>query len=259
MPTLSRPLQRKLDLIFLLTRKEIALKYKRTTLGIFWSLLNPILSAAVFFVAFKIFMRFQIENYTFFLLSALFPWSWFASSIIISARSLVDNVSLIKKVIFPRHYLVASVIIAQLVNLIFSLPILLFFSFLGKGTGPGWAWLIGVPLLIAIQLIFTFGAALVISISNTFFRDIEYLIAVLINLVFWMTPIIYPMDSIPEKFRALALLNPMTSLMSAWRALFMDNALQWKNMGLALVMASVLLAAGLAFFKKMEKRLDEAL
>src|SRR4051812_12230097 len=96
---LSRSLQRKYDLLYLLTQKEFALKYKRTMLGIFWSLLNPILLAVVFFVAFKVFMRFKIENYTFFLLSALFPWNWFSSSIIISARSLVDNISLIKKII----------------------------------------------------------------------------------------------------------------------------------------------------------------
>ena len=114
---MNRQTERKLDLIVLLTQKEFSLKYKRTALGVLWSLLNPVLTSLVFFVAFKIFMRFKIDNYTFFLLSALFPWSWFASSIIISARSLVDNVTLIKKVIFPRHYLVASVIFAQLVIL----------------------------------------------------------------------------------------------------------------------------------------------
>lgn len=122
---LNDTLQRKIDLIYLLTHKEFALKYKRTVLGIFWSLLNPILLALVFFIAFKIFMRFKVENYPFFLLSALFPWTWFSSSIIISARSLVDNITLIKKVVFPRHYLVASVILAQLVHLLFSIPVLL--------------------------------------------------------------------------------------------------------------------------------------
>ena len=255
---LNHTLQRKFDLICLLTHKEFALKYKRTSLGIFWSILNPVLSALVFFVAFKIFMRFQIENYTFFLLSALFPWSWFSSSVIISGRSLVDNVTLIKKVIFPRHYLVASVILAQLVHLLFSIPILVVFSY-ASGGGPSWNWLIGLPLIIAVQLIFTFGVSLVISISNTYFRDIEYLVGVSMNLVFWMTPITYPMTAIPEKYRNLALLNPLTSLMSVWRQLFLKNEVLWAQLGLSFGISLLFLFAGLETFKKLEKRLDEVL
>lgn len=255
---INHTIQRNIDLLYLLTRKEFALKYKRTLLGIFWSLLNPILSTVVFFVAFKIFMRFQIENYTFFLLSALFPWNWFSSSIIISARSLVDNVTLIKKVIFPRQYLVVSVILAQLVNLLFSIPILFFFSYFSV-QGPSSSWFLGIPLLIFVQLIFTFGVSLIIAISNTYFRDIEYLVGVVMNLVFWMTPIIYPMSSIPEKFRPLFLLNPLTSLIGAWRELFLKNVILWKEIGIALSMAVLFLLIGLTFFRRLEKKLDEVL
>lgn len=258
MTPLRHETQRKIDLILLLTKKEFALKYKRTVLGIFWSLLNPILLALVFFVAFKIFMRFQIENYTFFLLSALFPWSWFSSSVIISARSLVDNVTLIKKVIFPRHYLVASVIFAQLVHLLFSIPILLVFSYT-NGSGPSFSWLLGIPLLILIQLLFIFGVSLVISICNTYFRDIEYLVGVAMNLIFWMTPIIYPMSSIPEKFHSIFLLNPLTSMMSAWRELFLRNQIIWTEIARAFGMSLVILFIGVTVFGKMERRLDEVL
>ncbi len=249
---------RKLDLIVLLTHKEFALKYKRTSLGILWSLFNPLLSALVFFVAFKIFMRFEMENYTFFLLSALFAWSWFSSSVIISARSLVDNVSLIKKVIFPRHYLIASVIFAQLVHFLFAIPILLVFSAV-NGDGPSWTWLVGVPLMMLVQLLFTFGISLIISITNTYFRDIEYLVGVSMNLVFWMTPITYPLSAIPEKYRPLALLNPLTSIMSVWRNLFLKNEILWKELGIASAMAAFFLLLGFYVFNRMEKRLDEVL
>ena len=255
---LPHPYQRKFDLICLLTHKEFALKYKRTALGILWSLFNPLLSALVFFVAFKIFMRFQIENYTFFLLSALFPWSWFSSSVIISARSLVDNVTLIKKVVFPRQYLIASVLFAQMVHLLFSIPILLVLS-ATNARGPSWNWILGIPLLILVQLLFTFGVSLIISITNTYFRDIEYLVGVSMNLVFWMTPITYPMSSIPERFRPLALLNPLTSIMSAWRNLFLKNEILWKELGIASGMAVAFLVIGFYVFCKMEKRLDEVL
>ena len=93
----GREFTRNRDLLWLLTKKEITLKHKRTALGILWSLLNPILLALVLFVAFKIFMRIKMENYTFFLLSALFPWNWFSASITMSTGTLISNVSLIKK------------------------------------------------------------------------------------------------------------------------------------------------------------------
>lgn len=255
---LTHTIQRKYDLIYLLTRKEISLKYKRTILGIFWSLLNPILLSIVFFVAFKIFMRFKIENYTFFLLSALFPWTWFSSSILISARSLVDNVSLVKKVVFPRHYLVASVILAQLVHLLFSFPILLFFSYT-KSQGPSLVWLIGIPLLIVIQLTFTFGISLIIAILNTYFRDIEYLVGVLLNLIFWMTPITYPLSSIPENLRQLFMLNPLTTIMFSWRELFLNNVILWDKLGIGFLMSLISLYVGKMVFQRLERRLDEVL
>lgn len=256
--TIPAELQRKIDLLYLLTRKEFTLKYKRTILGIFWSLLNPILLAVVFAIAFKIFMRFKIENYLFFLLSALFPWSWFQASLIISARSLLDNVSLIKKVIFPRPYLVCSVILAQTVHFLSTFPILIFCSYFYMD-GPTLAWLVGIPLLLTTQFLLTFGMTLVVSIANTFFRDIEYLIGVGLNLLFWGTPIVYPMQSVPEKFQFLFLLNPMTSLMHSWRELFLYNQIHLDKIFFAFFGSLLLFWGGLAIFKKLEKRLDEVL
>lgn len=255
---ISTEFQRKIDLLYLLTQKEFTLKYKRTVLGIFWSLLNPILLAAVFAVAFKIFMRFKVENYLFFLLSALFPWSWFQASLIISARSLLDNVSLIKKVIFPRQYLICSVILAQLVHLLFSFPILVFFSYF-YSDGPSLSWFVGIPLLLLVQFLFTFGTALIISIANTFFRDIEYLVSVGMNLLFWVTPIVYPMQSIPAEFHTIFLLNPMTSIMHSWRELFLHNHILLDKIAIAFCMSLVMLWAGFVIFKKLEKKLDEVL
>ena len=254
----NRELQRKFDLLALLTHKEFALKYKRTTLGILWSLLNPLLTALVFFVAFKIFMRFKMENYTYFLLTALFPWSWFSSSVIISARSLVDNVTLIKKMIFPRHYLIASVILAQMVHLLFAIPILLVLSTF-NGVAPSIFWLLGVPIALAIQFAFSFGVSLIIAITNTYFRDIEYLVGVSMNLVFWMTPITYPLSTIPERYRNLAYLNPLTSLMNLWRSIFLQNAIEPRDLAISCAMGICFLIAGFAIFRKLEKRLDEVL
>ena len=172
---IDREIRRNLDLLWLLTKKEITLKYKRTGLGILWSLVNPLLQALVLVIAFKVFMRVQMENYTFFLLSALFPWNWFSASVIVSTGTLIGNVNLIKKIGFPRHFLVIATILAQLVNFPFALPIPVGVAYLA-GKGLGGSWLLGVPLLIVAQFAATTGVCLAIAMVNAYFRDMEYII-----------------------------------------------------------------------------------
>jgi lipopolysaccharide transport system permease protein len=254
----NKEFKRKKDLLWLLTKKEVTLKYKRTFLGIIWSLLNPILLAAVLFIAFKIFMRIQMENYTFFLLSALFPWNWFSASVTISTGTLIGNVNLIKRILFPRHFLVIAAILGQFVNLIFAIPIIVGFSCF-YGNGPGINWLIVVPILIFIQFIVTTGICLMISMVNAYFRDMEYIIGVVINLLFWMTPIIYPLNIIPEAYRRCLLLNPLTYLITAWRDIFMSNSTDWGNIGISFGSSLIFFFFGIIVFQKLGKRLDEVI
>jgi lipopolysaccharide transport system permease protein len=254
----SKEFIRKKDLLWLLTKKEITLKYKRTVLGILWSLLNPILLALIYFIAFKIFMRMQMENYIFFLLVALFPWNWFSASIIISTGVLINNVSLIKKIRFPRHFLVVATILAQLVNLLFAIPIIIVFSYF-YGNGPALNWLLIVPILIVVQFIVTTGLCLCISMINAYFRDMEYIVGVAMSMVFWLTPIIYPLNIIPQKYRIYLAINPLTYLITAWRDIFLSNCIDWGNIGISFGSALIFLSFGIFLFQRLGKRLDEVL
>ncbi len=256
--SINKELRRKKDLLWLLTKKEVVLKYKRTILGIFWSLLNPILFTLVLFIAFKIFMRIQMENYTFFLLAALFPWNWFSASITMSTGALISNVNLIKKIRFPRHFLILSTILGQFINFIFALPIIIGFSFF-YGKGPGINWFLSIPILMAIQFIVTIGICLAISMVNAYFRDMEYIIGVIVSMLFWMTPIIYPLNIIPEAYRIFLILNPLTYLITAWRDIFMTNAIDWGNIGISFGSSLVFLLLGILIFQKLGKRLDEVI
>jgi lipopolysaccharide transport system permease protein len=249
---------RKKDLLWLLTKKEITLKYKRTILGIFWSLLNPILLAAVLFIAFKIFMRIQMENYIFFLLSALFPWNWFSASVTMSTGTLIGNINLIKKIRFPRHFLVVATILGQLVNMLFALPILVGFSYV-YGKGPGINWLIAVPILIFIQFVVTTGICLFISMINAYFRDMEYIVGVVISILFWLTPVIYPLNVVPKTYRIYLSLNPLTYLITAWRDIFMLNSIDWGHIGISFGSSLIFLFLGLLVFQRLGKRLDEVI
>lgn len=256
--SLSKELRRKRDLLWLLTKKEITLKYRRTTLGILWSLLNPVLFALVLFIAFKIFMRIQMENYTFFLLSALFPWNWFSASVTVSTSTLIGNVNLIKRIRFPRHFLVLAAILAQLVNLLFAILIMGGVScFYGKG--PGLNWFIAIPILTVIQFFVTTGICLAISMLNAYFRDMEYIIGLGINMVFWLTPIIYSLDMVPQKYHIYLILNPLTYLITAWRDLFMSNLINWTSVGISAGASPVFCVLGILIFRKLGRRLDEVL
>lgn len=255
---INKKTRQQLDLLKLLIKKEITLRYRRTYLGFLWSLLNPLLTALVLFIAFNIFMRFEIENFALFLLAALFPWTWFAASVTMSTNTLTSNVSLIKKVTFPKQFLLLATIIAQLVNFVFSLPVLIGLVFY-YGGAPNLNWLIGIPVLITIQFTVIYGLSLIISMANAFFRDLEYIVTVLISLLFWMTPIIYPLKAVPEDVRVLLVMNPATYLMQAWRDLFFNNMLNWHNIAISAITAAVVLLAGLLIFKKLDRKLDEVL
>jgi len=256
--TTSRDYKRKKDLLLLLTKKEITLRYKRTVLGVIWSLLNPILFAFVFFVAFKIFMRIHMENYTFFFLSALFPWTWFSASVTMSTGILLGNVSLIKKIRFPRYFLVIATNLSQLVNFLFAIPIMVGFACV-YGGGPGINWLLAVPLLIVIQFVATTGICLAVSMMNAHFRDMEHIIGVVISLLFWMTPIVYPLDMVPEAYRGYFLFNPLAYLIPAWRDVFMSNIINWGSIGISFGSSLIFFFLGLLVFQRLGKKLDEVL
>ena len=254
-----RNLLRRKDLLWILTRKEIILQYKRTSLGILWSLLNPLLLAFVFYIAFGIILRVQVKNFPLFILSTLFPWTWFSTSVSASTVSLISNKTLVKKFLFPRHYLLLGSIFSQGVHFIFSIPIITVLVYLyHRSVGP--VWLIGVPMLLFIQFVITIGVSLPVSVINVYFMDFQFIVAFLLQVLFWMTPIVYRFDTIPEAYRTLFLyMNPMTPLMNSWRELFMLNAISWDSLALASLGPLVIFVLGLLIYRKLSRRLDEVL
>jgi lipopolysaccharide transport system permease protein len=258
MDSTEREFTRNRNLLWLLTKKEITLKYKRTALGILWSLLNPILLVLVLFVAFKIFMRIKMEDYTFFLLSALFPWNWLFASFTMSTGTLISNISFIKKIRFPRHFLLLATILAQLVNLILTLPIIIVLSYI-YGKGPGMNWFFAVLILIIIQFMVTTGFCFAISMINAYFRDMEYIIGVVVSMLFCITPIIYPLDMVPDEYRVYLILDPLIYLITAWREIFMSNSINRGSTGISFGSALIFFLFGIFIFQRFGKRLDEVI
>lgn len=214
------------DLLLVLTQKELKVRYKNLGLGYLWSLGNPLAYGTIYYFIFKSVMKVQIEDFPLFLVTGLFPWQWIANSVGVAWATFIANAPLIKKVNFPRYLLPLVVSLQDMIHFAVSLPIIFFFMYMfGKPFSP--ILLVGVPLMLLIQLLYSYSLGLFISTVNLFFRDLERLIGIFMTFLFYLTPIVYVPEMVPEKYKSLLLLNPVTPLIMNWRELFLHGNLDW--------------------------------
>ena len=223
------------ELLRSLVVRDLKVRYKNSALGVLWSLMNPLLMMIVFTVVFTIMAPVRsasVRNFPVFVLCGLLPWNFFTSSIIGSTISIVINAPLIKKVYFPREILPLSMILANLVNFFIAL-IVLFGMILAFGI-PLTRWVLYLPLVILIQIIFTLGIGLFLATINVFYRDTQQIMDVLVLAWFFVTPIFYPIDILPRNYELLGfnldvwrlayILNPMASLIATYRVILYTGA-----------------------------------
>lgn len=202
------------ELLKNLVIKDLKVKYRNSFLGFLWSLLNPLMMIVVYSVALKYILRVQIENFPLFLVVGILPWNLFSGTAIASTEAIIGNANLIKKISFPREILPVSTVLFHAAQ--FLLALLVFFPalvFLGAPWTPAIA---AYPLVLLLQLVFTLGAALFLSAITVSYRDVKYLTEVALMILFWMTPVIYHLEMVPERVRWLFELNPMTSYITAY-------------------------------------------
>lgn len=238
------------QLIVALTARDLKARYRGSILGFFWSLANPLLLLGVYTLVFTIFFPQQVvRNYPLFLFAGILPWTFFSAAVLESTTSISGNAGLIKKVMFPAEALPLVVVLSHLVHFALALPILfaamIAYAALGLTTIPVTALL--VPFLMILQTIFTAGVVMCVASAAVLLRDLRDIIANLMQLGFFITPIIYLIDNIPSRIlRALLRLNPMTPFVVSYQ-----DVLFWGHLpGLAdtLLMVAYALAAMLAGF-----------
>jgi len=220
--------------------------------------MKPLALGAVLFVALKHFVRIEVENYHLVLLTALFPWVWFQTSVLLGTPSFAANGTLLKKVPFPRMVLPFATILNSGIHFLLAIPIVIgLLAFSGKH--PNATWIVGVPILAAVQLALLMGVVLLVASVNVFFRDLEHLVEVLLNLTFYATPILYPLSRVPDDWRPVLLINPLTSLIEAWRELFTNNTLPGADLWPALVFTLGAMVVGSLVFQRLEPEFADAL
>lgn len=237
-------------------QKEIRGRYKNSFLGILWSFLNPLLQLAVYAIIFPLILKTTQEHYVIFLCAGLIPWTYFTTTLTQSAFTIIANGNIVKKVYFPREILPIAVVSSATINfMISSLIIVAFVVF--SGLGLSW-YIIFYPLILLVQYVFSLGIAFVLSSITVYLRDLEHLIGIILQVMFYATPIVYSLETIPETFRGIMGLNPMAHIITAYRNIFYNQTMPDLTMlGIIFVLSIVLCVVGYMIFNKLQKGFAE--
>ena len=237
------------DLILVLLAKEFKVRYKSTFMGYAWSLMHPLVLALIFFMLFSVIMRFEVRAYALYLIAGLFPWQWIANTASTANGYFLGNSSLIKKVRFHRATLVLAGVLNESLHFVISIPVIVG-CMAWYGVAPRWDWLWALPALVAVQLAMTFGLGLLIATSNLFFRDLERLVTLAMHLLFYATPIVYPVDRVPAEYSWLMVVNPFASIVICWHGVFYEGPVSLGYLGIAAGWSLAWLALGFWVYRR---------
>ncbi len=246
------------SLIKYLAWREISTRYKQSFLGFFWVVLNPFFQMIIMSFVFSHIIRFQTIGvpYPIFLYAGLLPWIYFTNSLNHATNVLVSDASLIKKIYFPREVLVLSTLFAKTFD--FFISAIIFFLLMIFYQIPFTPFIFYFFLIFIIQFVFTFALALFLSWANLFYRDIQYLLNLIITLWFYLTPIIYPVEFFPEKYRFIFKLNPMSVFINAYRQVLLGgDSPKWESLILGIIISGLSFIISYLIFKKVEKDLAD--
>lgn len=240
------------ELLWNLVVADLKLRYRGSVLGFLWTILNPLFYLIILAFVFSKIFRFPIENYTVFLFAGLISYTMIQQTITIATASIVNNQGLIRKVYVPKILFPLSSVIARFFDhLIITLILLGFMAFFK--TKFTWS-LLWIPVIVCLHFFFTLGASLISSVIQIKIKDLQQVLAILFQAFFFLTPILYTLDVLPEKFRPLFLWNPFFYFVQSFRYPVYYGALPpWKITAAAALITLFTFAAGFFLFIKKEK------
>jgi ABC-type polysaccharide/polyol phosphate export permease len=263
--SLTRLLQHRV-LIRTLVVRELKARYRGSALGFLWSFIHPLMLLAVYtFVFTFVFQPMRgddVDPYALYLFCGLLPWTWFSSALAEAANSLVSNGNLIKKIIFPAEVLPVVAVVSNGVNFVLGLPIYFLFWLIFKPEGLSWhvLWL---PVVIAVQFVFSLGLGLFLSALTVHYRDVRDLLANVLTLWFFASPVIYSFNLLetqnPESMLPTLLqANPMTHIIEGYHAaIFTGELIHWKRLGVTGLVSVAVFVAGYLFFDRLRDSFAE--
>jgi len=251
-----RDLWRFRELFYILSWRDLKVRYKQTVIGVAWSVLRPLLTVAIFTVVFSVIGKFEGVNgipYSLIVFAGLLPWQFFATGLTEASNSLIGNERLISKVYFPRMIIPAASVITSLVDFLISFVLMMGLMILYK-TVPSWNMLF-LPVFILITFTTSFGAGLWLTALNVKYRDFKHAVPFIVQLGFYASPVPYMTSLVPEKFRLLYHLNPMVGVIDGFRWCIFGNTIapDWRGVLISLSVTIIFLFMGIRTFRRMEK------
>jgi lipopolysaccharide transport system permease protein len=248
------------ELFLVLTARDIKVRYKQTALGAAWAVLQPLIATLIFSVIFGRFAKIPSEGvpYPVFVFTGLLAWNYLQNAVTRSAASLVSNTSLITKVYFPRIVVPVAGVAAPLVDFLLAAGVLL--GIMGwYGIVPSWHALAVLPFL-ALAVATALGIGLLLAPLNARYRDVPYVMPFLVQIWMFASPVVYPVTLIPDRWRFLLSVNPMTGVIDGFRWALLDRgSLSAQVIATSTVTALLLLLAGIVYFERSERRLADVI
>lgn len=240
-------------LLYMLVNRDITKKYRRSFLGILWSLLNPMMMIIITAMVFSTLFRFEIHNYALYLLIGQVVFTFYAESTIFAMNSILENSALLKKIYVPKFLFPMARIISSCVNLLFTLPAIFIIMLVTEGEISASVLFLVIPL--GLFLLFCTGIGMILSACMVYFRDLGHLYGILITALSYATPIFYPVSIVPEQYRFLLICNPVYYYVMMFRDVLYDGRLPSADILLTCVcLSAASVIIGFNVFNRVENR-----
>ena len=242
-----------------LVKKDLRGRYKGSILGFLWTFINPLMQLAVYTIVFSVIMRAGIDKFYIFLFVALVPWIFFSSAITGGSMSILNQNDMVKKIYFPRQILPIAYVTSSFVNMMFCF-VIIFVALIFSGIGINFKALLYLPIIMLIEYVLALGIALLTSALTVYFRDLEHILGIVTMAWMYLTPIMYPVEMVPEQFLTIFNANPMTPVIIAYRdILYYSREPHLNTLLHAAVLGGLTLLLGNIVFSRLQKGFVEEL
>jgi ABC-2 type transport system permease protein len=245
------------ELIKNLVLKDLKLKYRGSALGFLWSLANPLMMILVYNFVFTRMLRVDVPNFTLFLLVGFLPWGFFSQSVMMATGSILDSGNLLRKVQLPSEVFPVATVLFNLVQFLLALAVLLPLGMILFRIPLSWLLIVFFPIL-ALHVLFTLGLSFLVATATVYYRDVKHFTEIFMMLLFWFTPIIYDVRSLPEHLQTIVHLNPVSFFIVGYQdVLYRQTFPDGDNLLLELLASVLSLALGYALFRSCKARFPE--
>lgn len=249
------------DLLYIFVWRDIKVRYKQTAVGVLWAIFQPLLTMLIFTVIFGRLAQMPSDGipYPIFVYAGLLLWNYFSIALTNASDSLVLNENMIKKVYFPRLLLPLSTAVTPMVDFVIALIVLFGLMFYYHFT-PSFLGIILMPILLLISMFSAWGLGIFLASVNVKYRDVRYALPFFIQILLYITPVIYPVSIIPSKYQWIAYLNPMSGVIQTARtSLLGHGTINWNMLAISFAVSLFLVIGGISYFRKTERYIADVL